>query len=114
MFKLMNGENSYNQATLLGKFIYFCYSFFMVIVTLNLLISILSNTYEKELNKKHSKDLRQLCEILIEEGQFSAILRMLARPFRCLFCKDADQKKDVQEYQHSYLHMFSEIRFSAK
>ena len=77
----MLGENHKHNLSSLGWFLYVLYTLFMNIVMLNLLISILGNTFGKHESMQNSDDLRQVCEILIEEGQLLGTLTRWLRRF---------------------------------
>lgn len=74
----------------------------MNIVMLNLLISILSNTFEQVMSVQKSDDLRQVCRILIEDGElFGELYRFILRIANMHEAKERSAPK--------YLHMFTEI-----
>ena len=108
-YKIIFGENDNHQAGSLGWFLYILFTLFMNIVMLNLLISILGNTFEKQMSMQNSDDLRQVCKILIEQGQ---LFGNIIRQFRSFYYKITEEEQEILEHQYSYLHMFSEIRFS--
>lgn len=72
----MYGENTSPDKTE-QYVIYIIFTVFVNIVMLNLLISIIGDTFEKQMAIQQSEELKEVCSILIEIGQTKRLLRKL-------------------------------------
>ena len=89
------GENPESGSMNLEQsMIYFIYTLFVNIVMLNLLISILGDSFEQLMTTQYSDDLLDICDMLIE---FSQIKRFTNK----ILCKKSPDSKP------QYLHMMT-------
>jgi len=75
VWDLMLGDNDYRFKTPIGLIAYYVCTVFVQIAMLNIVISVVSDTYDKVVMSKKKYDLRTKAELLYDLAEFLSILK---------------------------------------
>ena len=65
-WSIMLVDNDYSYKTFVGKLVYLCFSIWLIIIMLNLLIAIISATHAKVDQTKNATDYKIKCDMLLQ------------------------------------------------